>query len=64
MVVMMVPALTGRVEVAQAAAKRFDFLLVSVLLPLGQFQRLQHQIHVFQSAAEGLDDAADLVYRL
>jgi hypothetical protein len=60
-VVGMSAVLTGPVQMAQAAPKRFDFLLVSDLLPLGQLQGLQHFIHLFQGAAEGLNDMVDLL---
>ena len=56
----MLGALPRAVQVAQAAAQGLDFVLVGILLPLCQFQGFQHQFHVFQGAAQGLDDAADL----
>jgi hypothetical protein len=52
------------VQLPQAAAKRFDLLLVGVLLPLGQFQCLQHFLHLVQGGPEGLDDVVDFFDRL
>jgi hypothetical protein len=52
-------AFSGPVQLPQAAAKRFDLLLVGVLLPLGQFQCLQHFLHLVQGGPEGLDDVVD-----
>ena len=52
------------VQLMQAAPKRFDFLLVGVLLPFGQLERFQHLLHVVQSSAKGLDDLVDLPNRL
>ena len=52
------------VQVVQAAAKRFDFLLVGVLLAFGQLQSFQHALHVVQCPAERLNDLGDLFDRL
>ena len=57
----MVPALPWPVQLVQAAAKRFDLLLVSSLLPLGQLERLQHFLHVVQCSAQRLDDLVDFL---
>jgi hypothetical protein len=57
----MLAAFSGTVQLAQATAKRFDLLLVSDLLPLGQFKRLEHGFHVVQRGSESLDDMIDLL---
>lgn len=53
-------ALSGSVQLAQAATKRFDFLLVRGLLPLGQLEGLKHCLHIVEGGAERLDDLIDL----
>ena len=58
------PALAMSVQMTQTAAQRFDLLLVRNLLPFGQLQGLQHFVHVFQRAAERLDDMIHLFYGL
>jgi|GEM_PF-3121673 len=45
---------------AQAAAKGFNFLFVGGLLPFGEFQGLQHILHIAECTAEGLDDLVDV----
>jgi hypothetical protein len=60
----MLSTFAGPVQLPQAAAKRFDLLLAGVLLPLGQFQGLQHFLHVVKRAAERLDDVVDRFDRL
>ena len=60
----MVLAFPWPMQLAQAAAKSLDLLLVSDLLALGQLQRLQHFLHVIQCSAERLDDPVDLFDRL
>jgi hypothetical protein len=57
----MLAAFSGAVELAQAAAKRFDFLFVPDLLPLGQFESFEHCLHVIQRGSERLDDMIDLL---
>ena len=52
------------VQLAQAAAQCLDLLLVSVLLPLGQFHRFQHFLHILQGLSQRLDDVVDLFNRL
>ena len=59
-----VSAFPRPVQLAQAAAKRFDLLLVGVLLPLGQLQRFQYFLHFVQGSAERLDDLVDFLDRL
>ena len=54
------PALSGPMQLAQTTAQGFDFLLVSILLPLGQFQGLEHSLHVVQRASEFIDDLVNL----
>ena len=56
----MLSALPGAMQLAQAAAERLDLLLIRVLLPLGQFQRLQHFLHIIECSPERLDDLGDL----
>ena len=56
-------ALWWPVQLPQAAAQGFDFLLIGRLLPLGQFEGFQHFLHVVQGAAERLDDVVDLFDR-
>ena len=51
------------VQLAQAPAKRFDLLLIGGLLPLRQFQRFQHFLHVFECSPKRLDDVVDLFDR-
>lgn len=46
-------------QLAQAAAKGLDFLLVCDLLAFGQFQGLQHVLHFGKRRAECLDDLID-----
>jgi hypothetical protein len=60
----MLSAFPRAVELVQAATKRFDFVLVHDLLTLGQFQRLQHFLHVLQCSPKRLDNAVDLFDRL
>jgi hypothetical protein len=56
----MLAAFPGPVQLAQAAAKCFNLLFVRVLLALGQFQGLEHCLHVVQRASERLDDLSNL----
>ena len=60
----MVSAFPRPVQLAQAAAKRFELLLVGGLLPLGQFQRFQHFFHAPERSLKRLDDVVDLLDRL
>jgi hypothetical protein len=48
-------------ELAEAAAQGLDFVLVSVLLPLGQFQELQHLFHIVERFPQTDDDVVDLI---
>ena len=57
----MLAAFPGPVQLAQAAAKCFNLLFVRVLLALGQFQGLQHLLHVVQGASERVDDVSNLI---
>ena len=52
-------AFSGPVQLAQAAAKRFDLLLVGSLLPLGQLEGLKDCFHIVEGGAERLDDLID-----
>jgi hypothetical protein len=52
-------AFSGLMQLAQAAAKRFDLLLVGGLLPLGQLEGLKHGFHIVEGGAERLDDLID-----
>lgn len=45
---------------AQTAAQGFNFLLVGNLLPLGQFEGLQHFVHILERGAERGNNAGDL----
>ena len=54
-------ALPGPVQLVQLAAENLDFLLVSDLLPLRQFECFQNFLHIFQGGAQGLDDTGDVV---
>ena len=54
----------GPLQLPERAAQRFDFLLVTGFLPLGQFGQFQHVLHLVESALERLDDLRDLVNRL
>ncbi len=56
-------AFSWPVQLPQAAAQGFDFLLVGCLLPLGQFEGFQHFLHVVQGASERLDDMVDFLDR-
>jgi hypothetical protein len=38
--------ISGAVQLTQAAAKRFDFVLVGGLLALGQLESLKHCFHI------------------
>ena len=58
------PAIPRLVQLAQAAAKCFDLLLVGNLLSLGQLERFQYFFHVIQRPTERLDDLVDLLDRL
>ena len=55
------PALPGPVQLVQLAAEDFEFLLVSGLLPLRQFECFQNLFHIFQGGAQRLDDTGDVV---
>jgi hypothetical protein len=50
------PWLPATVQLAQGAPKLFDFLFISELLTLGQFQGFEHFLHSVQRFAEGLND--------
>ena len=60
----LIAAFAGAMDLAQAAAESFDLLLVSGLLPLGQFQGLHDLLHVLGRSAESLDDPVYLLDRL
>jgi hypothetical protein len=49
-------ALTRAIQLPERAAQGFNFLFVSVLLTLGQFERLQQFLHVLERCLQGFDD--------
>jgi hypothetical protein len=52
--------LAGVVELAQGAAERLDLVFVGILLPLGQFERLENFFHLVERLAERLENLIDL----
>jgi len=48
------------VQLAQAAPKRLDLMLVGTLLPLSEFDGFQDFLHVLESGTEGLNDVVNL----
>jgi hypothetical protein len=48
------------VQLAQGAAQGLDLVFIGILLPLGEFERLQDFLHVVERMAQGLEDAVDL----
>ena len=51
-------------QLPQRPPQSFDLMLISVLLPLSYFQRLQYLLHIFKGFLEALDDAVNFFDRL
>ena len=49
-------ALAWTTQLPKRAAQGFNFLFVRVVLALGQFESLQHFLHVLERCLQGLDD--------
>jgi len=53
--------IAGTMHLPQGAAKRFDLLLVSILLTLEHFQHFEDFLHIIKAGSKGIDDRIDLL---
>jgi hypothetical protein len=53
-------SLAGAVELAQGASEGLDLVFVGILLPLGQFERLEDFLHLVERLPQSLENLIDL----
>ena len=53
-------AISWLMQIAKRAAQRFDLPFIFNLLAIGEFERIQHFLHVKERATQFFGDAVDL----